>query len=112
MKLNLTEQLRLEEAATPGNWDWRMFAPNMPLSGHVPGPDHRPNAEFICAARNNYRRVINIALAAVRRDEQEKKIAAFPVADEGLPEFKALVEKNLELSNAVRKLLADVEVGE
>lgn len=57
-------------------------------------------------------KLLDIAVSAVRRNEQEKKIAAFPVADEETPEFVALVKKNLKLSNAVRVLLEDVEIGD
>ncbi len=61
---------------------------------------------------DEYVQLLNIVVATVRRNEQEKKIAAFPVADEGLPGYIELREKNLELSNAVRKLLEDVEIGD
>ena len=70
------------------------------------------NAAFIPTDEQAMLHVIKIVEAAKRRDEQEKRIGAFPVSDEGLPEYMAMVNENIKLTDALSKLLEDVDVGD
>ena len=97
MKLNLTQQLKIEKDATPGPWYWWM-SQNAPIK--LGNNDETQigisvqdtcNAAFIAESRNHYRRLLKIAEAAKRA------------------EYEAVSTMNAE---ELRRLLEDVEIDD